>query len=221
LCPLNARQRNSKALQLATGELTDLTSEDVSQLENVNQGLRGSQFTLAIQELLDRVGALDRTRDMVNVLWLDECLQVVLENLRKVVLELGATEVLEDLLPVWRVVIPSKVGLQLAREDFECGALANTVGSNKTEHLTRSWCRETVKLEGVGGVAMRDFGVQVGRKVDDGDGVERAPFGDRLGREEPKVQNSALLDTDTAADAKELGDECDLVGGLDFNTQLP
>ena len=41
---------------------------------------------------------------MVDVLWLDEGLEVIFEDLRKVVLELGTTEVLEDFLPIWWIL---------------------------------------------------------------------------------------------------------------------
>ena len=51
-----------------------------------------------------------------------------------------------------------------------------------------------MQLEGVGGVAVGGFLLQVARQIDDGDGFE-----------------GALLDADAAADAKLLGDGGDLV----------
>lgn len=44
---------------------------------------------------------LDSLGDLVDVLGLDNGFQVILQNLGKVVLELRATEVGQDLLPVW------------------------------------------------------------------------------------------------------------------------
>lgn len=55
---------------------------------------------LAVEHLLDRLLSLDCPWDVVHVLGLDERLEVVLEHLGEVVLQLRASEVLENVLPV-------------------------------------------------------------------------------------------------------------------------
>lgn len=47
-------------------------------------------------------------------------------------LQLGTTEVLQDLLPVRWVVIAAQVGLQLAAQNLQRRTLADTVGSDQT-----------------------------------------------------------------------------------------
>lgn len=47
---------------------------------------------------------LDRLWDLVDVLRLDDGPQVVLQDFGEVVLQLGASEVGQDLLPVWRIL---------------------------------------------------------------------------------------------------------------------
>ena len=47
---------------------------------------------------------LDSPGDLVDILGLDDGLKVILQDLGEVVLQLGATEVSEDLLPVWGVL---------------------------------------------------------------------------------------------------------------------
>lgn len=71
-------------------------------------------------------------------------------------------------------IVATEVGLQLAREYLERGALTNTVRPDEPEHLAWTWGRESVELERVGCVAMGDLRVEVRRQVDDGDGLEWA-----------------------------------------------
>ena len=118
-------------------------------------------------------------------------------------LQFRAAEVPENLLPVWRVLEASKVGLQLACQDFESGTLADTVGSDQTENLTGAGHGKTVQLEAVGGVTVCDLALEVCGQVDNLDGVE-----------------GALLGADTASDTQALTDEGDLAGVVDFDTQL-
>ena len=118
-------------------------------------------------------------------------------------LQFRTTEVPENLLPVRWVLETSKVGLQLACQNFESGTLANTVGSDQTENLTWAGHGQTVKLEAVGGVTVCDLAFEVCGQVDNLDGVE-----------------GALLGADTASDTQALTDEGDLAGVVDFDTQL-
>lgn len=118
-------------------------------------------------------------------------------------LQFRTTEVPENLLPVWRVLEASKVGLQLACQNFESGTLADTVGSDQTENLTGAGHGKTVQLEAVGGVTVCDLALEVCGQVDNLDGVE-----------------GALLGADTASDTQALTDEGDLAGVVDFDTQL-
>ena len=65
-------------------------------------------------------------------------------------LQIGTTEVLQDFLPVGRVVVTTEVRLQLATENLQRGTLSNTVCSNQTENLTGTGHGKSVKLETVG-----------------------------------------------------------------------
>lgn len=118
-------------------------------------------------------------------------------------LEFRTAEVPQNLLPVRRILEASKVGLQLASQNLECGTLSDTVGTNQTEDLAGSGHGKTVQLEAVGGVTMCDLALEVGGQVDNLDGVE-----------------GALLGADTATDTEALTDEGDLAGAVDFDTQL-
>ena len=118
-------------------------------------------------------------------------------------LQFRTTEVPQNLLPVWRVLEASKVGLQLACQNFESGTLANTVGTDKTKDLTGAGHGQTVQLEAVGGVTVCDLALEVCGQVDNLDGVE-----------------GALLGADTASDTQTLTDEGNLAGGVDLDTQL-
>lgn len=110
---------------------------------------------------------------------------------------------LDNVLPVRWVVVAAQIGLQLAAENLEGGALADSVCSNQTEHLTRARHRQAMELEAVGAIAVRHLVLEVGWQVDDGDGVK-----------------GTLLDADAAADAERLGDEGDAGLGGDFDAEL-
>jgi hypothetical protein len=118
-------------------------------------------------------------------------------------LKLRTAEVLEDLLPVRRVVVAPQVGLELAAENLERGTLADTVGSDQSQDLARTGHRQPVELEAVGRVAVRDLGLEVRGQIDDVDGVE-----------------GAFLRADTTTDTQALRDEGDLGGRVDFDAQL-
>lgn len=149
------------------------------------------------------VCAFDGAWDLVDILGLDDSLQIVLQHLCEVILQLRATEVLENLLPVWWVLEAAQVWLELATQNLQSCALANTVCSNETQNLTGSWHRQSVKLEAVCRVAVSDLRLEIGGQVDDVDGVK-----------------GAFLGADTASNAQALGDEGDLGLGRDFNAQL-
>jgi hypothetical protein len=159
--------------------------------------------TLLEEEANGSVLALDGSGDLVDVLGLDNGLEVVLENLGEVVLQLGTTEVLEDLLPVRGVVVAAEVGLQLAAQNLQSSTLSGTVTTNKTQDLTRSGHGQSVELETVGRVTVGDLRLEVGGQVDDVDGIERT-----------------FLGTDTATDTETLRDEGDLGRVFDLNTEL-
>jgi hypothetical protein len=106
--------------------------------------------TLLEEEANGSVLALDGSGDLVDVLRLNNSLEVVLENLGEVVLQLGTTEVLENLLPIRGVVEAAEVGLQLAAQNLQGSTLSGTVTTNETQDLTRSGHGQSVELETVG-----------------------------------------------------------------------
>lgn len=110
---------------------------------------------------------------------------------------------LDDVLPVRRVVVAAQVGLKLAAKDLQRGTLADTVGSNQAEHLSRSGHGQAVELEAVGAIAVGHLALEVRGQVDDGDGVE-----------------GALLGADAAADTERLGNEGEARIGGDFDAEL-
>ena len=101
---LDTGHGNSETLELSTTEMRNLPIEDLVELELVAHELLVVALEFAIEHLGDGHLSLDGAGDLVNILGLDEGLEVVLEDLREVVLELRATEVLEDLLPVWGIL---------------------------------------------------------------------------------------------------------------------
>jgi hypothetical protein len=118
-------------------------------------------------------------------------------------LQFGTAEVLQNLFPVGRVFVSTKVRLELATQNFQSGTFSDTVGSDQTEDLTGAGHGKTVKLETVGRVTVGDLGLEVGGQVDNVNGTE-----------------GALLGTDTTTNTQSLGDEGDLGGRVDLNAKL-
>lgn len=110
---------------------------------------------------------------------------------------------LDDVLPVRGVVVSAQVGLELPAENLEGSTLADTVGSNQTQDLSRTGHGKTVELEGIGAISVGDLALEVGGQVDDGDGVE-----------------GALLGADATTDAERLGDEGEARRGSNLNAEL-
>ena len=137
---------------------------------------------------------------MVDVMWFDQCLEVVLKHFREVILQLGAAEVFENFLPVRGIlnnvvwakfmipirsfcgktegsltdIVATEIRFKLAGKDLECSTLSDTVGSNESENLPWSRCRQPVELERIGRVSVRDLGFKICGQVDDGDSLEWA-----------------------------------------------
>ena len=109
----------------------------------------------------------------------------------------------DNVLPVGWVIKATQVGLQLAAEDLESSALANTVGADETEDVAGAGHGQAVELEAVGRVAVGDLGLEVGGQVDDGNGAE-----------------GAFLGADAAADAERLRDEGEARLGRHLDAEL-
>jgi hypothetical protein len=91
-------------------------------------------------------------------------------------LKFAAPEIFQDFLPVWWIIVSTQIGLQFATQDLERSTLADAVGTHEPQYLSRSWHREPVELEAVGGISMCDLSLQVGGQVDDMNCPERAFF---------------------------------------------
>lgn len=141
---------------------------------------------------------------MIHILRLDDGLDVVLQNAREVVLELAASEVSKNLLPVRRGLKLPEVRLQLSRKDLQSSGFADTIGAYQAKHLAWARRRKAMELKGVCAVAMGGFLVQVLGEVDDGDGVK-----------------GAFLHADTATDAELFGDKSDLRVRRHLDAHLP
>lgn len=105
----------------------------MTQLKLVQNLVQVVELLLLVEKGADGLfGALECSGKLVHVLGLDNRREIILQQLREVVLQLGASEVLDDILPVWRIVISSEVGLQLSTEDLERRTLSDTVRSDET-----------------------------------------------------------------------------------------
>lgn len=93
---------------------------------------------------------------------------------RNPTLQFRSAEILDNVLPVGRVVISAQIWLQLAAQNLERSTLSNTVGAYQTQNLAGARRRQSVKLEAVGRVPMGNLRLEVGWQIDNGDGSEWA-----------------------------------------------
>lgn len=219
---------DSETLELSTRKLADLSFLQTLELEVGLELVPVRQLGLAIKHLAHgHVGDLDTPRDLVHVLRLGHSLEVVLQHLCEEVLELRTAEILEDLGPLGRIIVSTEIGLELARKNLERRRLADTVGADKTEDLTGTGSGQSMQLERVGLVSVRDVRLEVGGQVEDLDRFERAsarvsaaPAWYQARRYE-RGDCCSLLHADTATNAQLLRDERLLVRRVDLDTQLP
>mmetsp|Transcript_6539 Transcript_6539/g.14453 ORF Transcript_6539/g.14453 Transcript_6539/m.14453 type:complete len:436 (-) Transcript_6539:536-1843(-) len=129
---LHRHGRNGKPLQLPPAQHGHVAIQNVAQLPRRVRPIETipSLFRGPLVLLLENVPhqSPHRAGDVIDVLRLDRGLDVVLQNFGEVVLEVGAAEVDEDLLPVGGGVVPAEVGFHLSREDFEGGGFSDAVG---------------------------------------------------------------------------------------------
>jgi len=89
---------DGKALKLTPREVSNLTGLHIGEVEVKNDAVSVLLLVLVGHDFSNNT--LDSLRDVINILGLDDSLEVVFQNLGEVVLELGATEVAENFLPV-------------------------------------------------------------------------------------------------------------------------
>mmetsp|Transcript_6980 Transcript_6980/g.7817 ORF Transcript_6980/g.7817 Transcript_6980/m.7817 type:complete len:322 (+) Transcript_6980:839-1804(+) len=116
---LNADDSDRKALQLSTRQVFDGALADIHQVECCGHFLDVVSLIFALHNA-DH-GAFHSFGDVIHVLWLDDGLDVVLEEFCEEVLELTASEVEQDLFPSRRRLKSPQVGLEFAGQNFESG----------------------------------------------------------------------------------------------------
>mmetsp|Transcript_35444 Transcript_35444/g.88930 ORF Transcript_35444/g.88930 Transcript_35444/m.88930 type:complete len:416 (+) Transcript_35444:840-2087(+) len=198
---LGGHHGDRKPLQLSAAQVLHVAVRHLPEVQLLQQLVLVAALVLLVNHLLHV--ATHRLGDVVHVLRLDDRLDVVLQHAREVVLQLRPAEVEQDLLPVGHVFKPAEVGLELAGQHLQCRRLANAVGADEAQHLTRARHRQPVQLEGVGAVAVGGFALQVLRQVDDLDCLE-----------------GTFPDADTAANAQLLRDPCRRVLRRHLNAKL-
>ena len=115
-------------------------------------------------------------RNRIDILNLDKCLHVLLKHASEELLEFTSAEVLENLAPLRWFSEVAQIRPHVTAQNAEGRRLANTVCAHEPEHLPGAGGRQSVQLEAIGAVAVRDLALQALRQVDDFDCLERAPL---------------------------------------------
>lgn len=92
--------------------MADIAFHDFGELEVDSYLFLVVTLELGVEHLGNGEAPFDSPRDVVDVLWFYERLEIILEHLGEVVLQFGTTEVLENFLPVGRIL-----GLCMRRND--------------------------------------------------------------------------------------------------------
>lgn len=122
----------------------------------------------------DRSGHTLGFGDGVDVLDLDEGFHLFLQHAGEETLQLTATEIPEDGLPVWWVLEVTQVWAHVSTEHSEGGRLANTVLTDETQDLAGAGRGQSVELEGVGTVSVGGLTGKTLGQVDNANSVEGA-----------------------------------------------
>lgn len=81
-------------------------------------------------------GPFHSLRNLIDVLWLDQRLEIILKDFGEVVLKLRATKIRQNLRPIGWIGIAAQVWLLLASQNLQCRRFANTVLSNEPKNFT-------------------------------------------------------------------------------------
>ena len=141
--------------------------------------------------------------DRIDILDLDKCLHVLLEHASEKRLKFGATEVLEHLSPLRRLIEFAQVWPHVTAQNAEGRRLTNTVRAYETKNLayTRGW--HSMQFEAVCAVAMRHLAFQSFWQVNDFNRLKRT-----------------ALDAHATAVTQVFRDEADCRCGSHFDTNL-
>lgn len=198
---LEGDDADGESLQLSARKHVDVAIGKMGEVEIDHELIHLFPLVFRGENVAD--ASLDGAGDMVDVLRLEHGLDVVLEHLGKVVLELASAKVLQDFVPVGRRSKVAQVGLELSRENLESGALADTVGADESEDLSRTRQGKPVQLERVGAVPVGSLLFEIFGQIDD---LHRL--------------KGAFFHADTATDAKLLGNLGNFRIGLYFDAKL-
>jgi hypothetical protein len=96
-------------------------------------------------------------------LYLSNHPHVILDQSCQILLQIAATVVGYDISPSGRVVEATKIWLKPSRKDVYGGGFPDPILSEQANDTSGARCRETVKLEAILAVSVRDVLVQVRR----------------------------------------------------------
>mmetsp|Transcript_11127 Transcript_11127/g.24519 ORF Transcript_11127/g.24519 Transcript_11127/m.24519 type:complete len:258 (-) Transcript_11127:387-1160(-) len=177
---LHRHSRNSKTLKLSPTQHGNITIQHVSKLPRLGSPLetipsfRRRPFILLLENIPHQ--SPHRTGNMIHILRLDRSLDVILQNLGEVILQIRSTEMNQNLLPIRRTIVSSEIGLHLSSKNLQGGRLSNTIGTDQSQHLSRTRHGKTMQLEAVGSVTMGGIAFQILGKVDNVDCLKRTFF---------------------------------------------
>lgn len=83
--------------------------------------------------------------NLIDVLWFDDWFQIVFDQTREEALELGAAEVVDDLLPVGRAGVLAQIRLQLSSQNLQGCRFADAVGTYESQHFATPRRRQTTE----------------------------------------------------------------------------
>lgn len=69
----------------------------------------------------------------------NQLLELLLEHLSEIPLQFGTSEVLQQLIPIWRIIESTKIRHLLPCKNLESSRLSNTICTNESEHLNKNW----------------------------------------------------------------------------------
>ena len=126
----HGRDRDREALQLTAGQLVDVATHEVVQLQHGADRLADATLVARVDQFLHLTAQM--LRNDVHILDLRHRRQIVQEDSLQVVLQLTTAVILQNVFPIWRIVETTQVRLQLARQDLQGGRLTDTVRSHQT-----------------------------------------------------------------------------------------
>ena len=112
ICLLDSNEGNAETLQFTSRKFFNTALKNTGEIKILNELIH--LVTLALCSKMIVHCSMQHLLNLVNILGFNNSLEMIFKHLCEVILEFTASEVCENILPIWRIAEFAKIWLQLS-----------------------------------------------------------------------------------------------------------